>query len=406
MLDKLGYKRGSDGIRRTPGAELAPDGLRRDHVRTAVSGIDREFAIVRDSFAKIGVKLTQRSYDFTTAFAEITKPKNQYLDFDLMMWDWIGYTDPDFVLSVVGCDQYGGWSDTAYCNKAYDKLYQQQGITIDPAKRKQIVWKMQEILYRDKPYIQLVQLDSIYGFRKGWTGIAPPYLNGLGKLPWINWPRASGARAAPHAQLRLRRQADRVRDRDDLRRDHAQLRDLPRRPRRRDDRPALPLMHGRGAGRRCARSSASTSPSSSSTCIYLRTSRRATSGARSRTASRCSRSSGSRSRTRCRCCCWARSSRSCSASSPASSPPGGAGTLLEKLSVWTGLAFFSLPTQWLAIMLILYVAGPLGLPTHGISDPYLSFSNPSLWAEFTRPPQPHGAAVARRSGSCSTASTR
>ena len=35
MLDKLGYKRGSDGIRRTPGAELAPDVLRRDHARRA-----------------------------------------------------------------------------------------------------------------------------------------------------------------------------------------------------------------------------------------------------------------------------------------------------------------------------------------------------------------------------------
>ena len=52
-------------------------------------------------------------------------------------------------------------------------------------------------------------------------------------------------------------------------------------------------------------------------------------------------------------------------------------------SVWIGLAFFSLPTQWLAIMLILYAAGPLGLPTNGISDPYLSFTNPGLWAEFT-----------------------
>jgi peptide/nickel transport system substrate-binding protein len=183
-LDKLGYKRGSDGIRRTPGAgshAMAYDVITPD----SLSGIDREFAIVRDSFAKIGVKLTQRSYDATTAFAEITKPKNQYLDFDLFMWDWIGYSDPDFVLSVVGCDQYGGWSDTAYCNKAYDKLYKQQGVTIDPVKRKQIVWKMQEILYRDKPYVQLVQVDLIYGYRKGWTGIAPPYLNGLGKLPWI-----------------------------------------------------------------------------------------------------------------------------------------------------------------------------------------------------------------------------
>jgi len=188
MLDKLGYKRGSDGIRRTPGAKSHP--MAYDVVTpTTISGINREFAIVRDSFAKIGVKLTQRAYDATTAFTEITKPKNQYLDFDMMMWDWVGYVDPDFVLSVVGCDQYGGWSDTGYCNPAYDKLYQQQGVTRDPEKRQAIVWKMQQILYRDKPYIQLAQLQLVYGFQKGWTGIDPPFLTGLGKLPWLDLTR-------------------------------------------------------------------------------------------------------------------------------------------------------------------------------------------------------------------------
>jgi peptide/nickel transport system substrate-binding protein len=103
----------------------------------------------------------------------------------MMMWDWVGYTDPDFVLSVVGCNQFGGWSDTGYCNPAYDKLYQQQGVTLDPEKRQQVVWTMQDILYRDKPYVQLVQVGLLYGYRKGWTGIMPPYLNGLGKVPWI-----------------------------------------------------------------------------------------------------------------------------------------------------------------------------------------------------------------------------
>jgi peptide/nickel transport system substrate-binding protein len=189
MLDKLGYKRGSDGIRRTPGANSHPMSY-GVITPTTTAGINREFAIVRDSFQKIGVKLTQRAYDGTTAFTEITKPKNQYLDFDLMMWDWVGYVDPDFVLSVVGCDQYGGWSDTGYCNPAYDKLYQQQGVTTDPEKRQAIVWKMQQILYHDKPYIQLAQLQLVYGFRKGWTGIDPPFLTGLGKLPWLDLHRS------------------------------------------------------------------------------------------------------------------------------------------------------------------------------------------------------------------------
>ncbi len=196
---------------------------------------------MRDSFAKIGVKLNQSAFDNTTAFAEITKPKNQYLDFDMMMWDWVGYFDPDFVLSVVGCDQYGGWSDTAYCNPAYDKLYQQQGVTLDPGKRKQIVWKMQDILYRDKPYVQLVQLKLIYGYRKGWTGIAPPILNGSSKLPWQDLA-AVAKRSVRSSEYVVRRIAFAVRD--DLRRRHAQLRDLPRRAGRRDDGPALPLLHG------------------------------------------------------------------------------------------------------------------------------------------------------------------
>jgi peptide/nickel transport system substrate-binding protein len=185
MLDKLGYKRGAGGIRQTPGANshamsytvITP---------TDVQGINREFAIVQQAFAKIGVKLSQSAYDNTTAFTEITKPNNKYLDFDMMMWDWVGYIDPDFMLSVVGCDQYGGWSDTGYCNPAYDKLYAQQGLATDPAKRKQIVWKMQQILYRDKPYIQIAQLQLIFAYRKNWTDTAPPYLNGLSKLPWQN----------------------------------------------------------------------------------------------------------------------------------------------------------------------------------------------------------------------------
>ena len=52
---------------------------------------------------------------------------------------------------------------------------------------------MQEILYRDKPYVQLVQVQLIYGFRKGWTGIdaAVPDRARQAALDWIC--RASGA---------------------------------------------------------------------------------------------------------------------------------------------------------------------------------------------------------------------
>ncbi len=180
MLDKLGYKRGSDGTRVANGHKMAYSMI----TPSETAGMNREFDIVKQNLAKIGIAVTQKSLDATTAFSEITAPKNQYLNFDMMMWDWIGYIDPDYILTVVNCNQYGNRSDTAYCNKAYDKLYAEQGVTTDPAKRKQIIWLMQKILYRDKPYIQLAQLDLIFAFAKGWNGINPPYLNGLSKIPW------------------------------------------------------------------------------------------------------------------------------------------------------------------------------------------------------------------------------
>jgi peptide/nickel transport system substrate-binding protein len=180
LLDKLGYKRGSGGVRVANGHKMSYAVI----TPSETEGMNREFAIVKQDLAKIGIAVTQKSLDSTTAFTEITAPKNKYLSFDMMMWDWIGNIDPDYILTVVNCNQYGNRSDTGYCNKAYDKLYAEQGVTIDPAKRKQIIWQMQKILYRDKPYIQLAQLDLIFGYAKGWNGINPPYLNGLSKIPW------------------------------------------------------------------------------------------------------------------------------------------------------------------------------------------------------------------------------
>ena len=180
ILDEAGYERGPDGIRLDKeGEKMAYEVI----TPTGVQGINREFEIVRNGVDQIGIKLTQKSLDDTTAFEEIGAPDYTYMEFDLSMWNWVGYFDPDFVLSVVGCDQYGGWSDTAYCNPAYDKLYQQQGVTIDQDERREIVYEMQEILYNDRPYIQLVNLEFVWAVAKGWDNYEGK-LSGYSKAPW------------------------------------------------------------------------------------------------------------------------------------------------------------------------------------------------------------------------------
>ena len=181
ILDDAGYKRGSDGLR------VGPDGSKFDwEVITPdnVEGIDRLFEILKTSWAELGINITAKKLDSTASFEAIGAPDWKYLDFDMAIWDWVGYIDPDFMLSVTLCNQYGGWSDTGYCNPAYDKLYDEQGVTIDPAKRKAIVWQMQDIQNQDHPYLWVAQKQSIAAFSKNWGGLSEPFLMGMSKIPW------------------------------------------------------------------------------------------------------------------------------------------------------------------------------------------------------------------------------
>ena len=181
LLDDAGYARGADGTRKTSAGEKMEYEV---IIPEDVEGVDRLFEILKTSWAEVGVNITQKRLDSTAAFEAIGAPDFKYLEFDIMLWDWVGYIDPDFMLSVVMCNQYGGWSDTAYCNPDYDKLYKEQGLAMDPAERKKIVWKMQEILYQDKPYIQVAQKKSITAYTKNWGGLTPPFLTGMSKIPW------------------------------------------------------------------------------------------------------------------------------------------------------------------------------------------------------------------------------
>jgi ABC-type dipeptide/oligopeptide/nickel transport system permease component len=45
------------------------------------------------------------------------------------------------------------------------------------------------------------------------------------------------------------------------------------------------------------------------------------------------------------------------------------GTIADKASLWTSLGFYSMPTQWLGLMIVLYVASAVGLPQSGIESP-------------------------------------
>ena len=55
-------------------------------------------------------------------------------------------------------------------------------------------------------------------------------------------------------------------------------------------------------------------------------------------------------------------------------------TAIDKAGLWTSLGFYSMPTQWLGLLMVLFVASAVGLPTSGIEDPTLGvLDDASTW---------------------------
>jgi peptide/nickel transport system substrate-binding protein len=166
ILDKLGYKKGPGGIRVAKGQKMSYNVI----IPTDVQSLPRTFQIIQTDFAKIGVQLKEQALDSTAAFDKMIGPNTTYQGFDIAMWDWTALIDPDFMLSVVTCAQWGGWSDSGFCNKKYDTMYSQQQLAPTPAKRRTIVWKMQSYLSKQRPYLWLANDDQVSAVSKSWAG--------------------------------------------------------------------------------------------------------------------------------------------------------------------------------------------------------------------------------------------
>jgi peptide/nickel transport system substrate-binding protein len=168
ILDSLGYAMGSDGVRMADGHPMAYDVVFPQDEEGAG---DRAFQIIQQGFREIGVSLTQKRLDDNAAWdAMYCGHDCQYRDFDLAMWDWFPAADPDFIMSVLTCDEWGNWNDTGYCNPAYDKLYAKQKSAVDPQERQRIIFQMQQLANADRPYIILTYDQRLDAWSQAWAG--------------------------------------------------------------------------------------------------------------------------------------------------------------------------------------------------------------------------------------------
>ncbi len=174
LLDEAGYlDTDGDGIRESPGGGK-PLSLRLYAENDDPDGLNAaQFIAGWLKDVGIDVKRTTlsegRLFDLWYGF-----------DWDMLVYSWGTDPDPDFLLSSFTSNQCGYWSDTCYSNPAYDDMYKQQQTTLDRAQRQQVVYEMQQTLYRDTPEIVLWYPNSFEAWRSDrWTG-------------FLHWPDPDG----------------------------------------------------------------------------------------------------------------------------------------------------------------------------------------------------------------------
>jgi len=180
MLDAAGYTdTNGDGWRDYKGKKITL----RLWTRSESPEQQRAGKLVTGSFESIGIdiQLTVMN-DGSISDGLYNYKGNTYApDFDMFIWGWGGYADPDYMLGVETTSQIEMWNDGLYSNVAYDKLYQQQSSEMDAATRKAEVQQMQQMFYQAAPYVVLCYPKALIAYNTTkWTGWVPyPAKDGL-----------------------------------------------------------------------------------------------------------------------------------------------------------------------------------------------------------------------------------
>jgi peptide/nickel transport system substrate-binding protein len=168
ILEDAGYKDSDgDGVREMPNGGkplnftyyVRSDGETAPKIAEFVTGWLKE----------IGIDTTEKVADDSRLTEIIGKG-----DYDIFSWGWTPFVDPDPMLSYFTCDQIASdpedptnyYNDANYCDPEYDKLYQQQKVELDRAKREEIVHEMLTRFQKSAVYNVIYTYPDTQGYVK------------------------------------------------------------------------------------------------------------------------------------------------------------------------------------------------------------------------------------------------
>ena len=176
LLDAAGYRdTDGDGVREDKKGK--PISLRLWALAESTS-TQGEGKLIAGWFEELGLDIRFEVVDNGVASDAMYAWEGDYPapDYDMILWFWDGYYDPGSTLQCFTTSQIGWWNEVYWSDAEYDDLCVQQGRELDPQKRAEIIWRMQEVMYAQNPqnvltyfdYLQAVNVDE-------WTGWTPYY---------------------------------------------------------------------------------------------------------------------------------------------------------------------------------------------------------------------------------------
>ena len=178
ILTKAGFKRGSNGIFRTPAGKplsftILDNGGFSDWV-AAVSTIQQDLKAVGIGLSTENVAYNTWQTDlhngkFQLAYGSETGGPGPF--YELRQWLYSAYSAP------IGTSAGSNWE--RYSNKATDALINSYGLTTSPAQQRQIVNKLQLVMLKDVPVIPVTESVDWFQFDtgsfSGWPTPSNPY---------------------------------------------------------------------------------------------------------------------------------------------------------------------------------------------------------------------------------------
>jgi peptide/nickel transport system substrate-binding protein len=173
MLDEAGYL-DTDG----DGTREMPDGGEPLKFRYAqlsdsdTAGPNQE--LITGWLKEIGIDTEVSTYDQTQLTDVIASG-----EYDLFVWGWTPFVDPDPMLSYFTCAQVTtdaespGYNDANWCSEEYDALYEQQNQELDRDTRIDLVHQMLTLFHNESTYVVLYHDADTQAYRTdrftGWV---------------------------------------------------------------------------------------------------------------------------------------------------------------------------------------------------------------------------------------------